>query len=695
MCEFLKSQLGYVYFIYGLEFVILGVICAALWKKRTNQILRVLLSLFGLMKNAEQRLDRSNECFILANIPDLAWFKDKNGRFIDANEPFAKACGISVENLIGLTDLDVWPKELAEKYIADDQEIIASKHRIRIEEQFALQKSKISWVETIKTPIFNSKGEVIGVTGIARDISERRMAEKLLQESEARYRTLVDQAADGIFIIDRNGYFLDVNLSGCKMTGYIREQILMMNMANLTAFQDLDRLPLIMEKLLRGKGSVDEWRLRRSDGTELPAELSTNLLSDGRLQVMVRDITERKHVEEELHKAHAQTELLLASICSILICTDINGVVQTWNSAAERSFGLSSQEAIGQTLDQCAISWNKEQIKEVIASCQVSDLPIRIDDVRFTRSDGKEGFLGITINRVTDEKGNPSGMLFLCADITNRKLLESQLAQAQKLESIGQLAAGIAHEINTPTQYVGDNTRFLQDAFNDLQKVMGECNKLIEAKKNGNVTHELIDNLEAVSLKADTEYLREEIPKAIEQSLEGISRVTKIVRAMKEFSHPGSEEKTPTDINKAIENTITVARNEWKYVADLELQLDPSLNLVPCLPGEFNQIILNIVINAAHAIADVVGDGSNGKGLITITTKADDDSAEIRISDTGSGIPESARPKIFDPFFISHSVIVEKHGGTISFDTDTGKGTTFIIRLPYQAKSQLDSRRAA
>jgi signal transduction histidine kinase len=170
---------------------------------------------------------------------------------------------------------------------------------------------------------------------------------------------------------------------------------------------------------------------------------------------------------------------------------------------------------------------------------------------------------------------------------------------------------------------------------------------------------------------------------------------------MKEFSHPGSEEKTPTDINKAIENTITVARNEWKYVADLELQLDPSLNLVPCLPGEFNQIILNIVINAAHAIADVVGDGSNGKGLITITTKADDDSAEIRISDTGSGIPESARPKIFDPFFttkevgkgtgqglaISHSVIVEKHGGTISFDTDTGKGTTFIIRLPMNRGS--------
>ena len=169
---------------------------------------------------------------------------------------------------------------------------------------------------------------------------------------------------------------------------------------------------------------------------------------------------------------------------------------------------------------------------------------------------------------------------------------------------------------------------------------------------------------------------------------------------MKAFSHPGTGEKSLVDLNKAIESTITVARNEWKYVADVEKDLDSGLPNVPCLPGEFNQVILNIIVNAAHAIADVVGNGSEQKGVITVQTRKDGDWAELRISDTGSGIPEKARNRIFDPFFttkevgrgtgqglaIARNVIVEKHAGTITFDTEMGKGTTFIIRLPISTE---------
>jgi signal transduction histidine kinase len=167
---------------------------------------------------------------------------------------------------------------------------------------------------------------------------------------------------------------------------------------------------------------------------------------------------------------------------------------------------------------------------------------------------------------------------------------------------------------------------------------------------------------------------------------------------MKEFSHPGGREKTAVDINRAIENTVTVARNEWKYVAEMRTEFDEGLPPVPCLPGEFNQVILNMIINATHAIADIVGDGSNGKGQITVSTRSVDGWAEVRISDTGGGIPEEVRDRIFDPFFttkevgrgtgqgltIARSVIVDKHGGTISFETETGKGTTFIVRLPLE-----------
>ena len=277
-----------------------------------------------------------------------------------------------------------------------------------------------------------------------------------------------------------------------------------------------------------------------------------------------------------------------------------------------------------------------------------------------------------------------------------RKGMELQIQQGQKLESIGRLAAGVAHEINTPTQYIGDNTQFVRDSFQDLLPVLNAPRKLLDAFRDNRMTAELLLATEQVLKKADVDYLIEEIPKAVEQSLQGVERVAKIVRAMKEFSHPGTEDKTQVDLNHAIDSTLTVARNEWKYVAELVTEFDPTLPPVTCLPGEFNQVILNLTVNSAHAIADTIKEGDTAKGTITVTTKRDGDWAEVRLRDSGTGIPESARAKIFDPFFttkgvgkgtgqglaIAHSVITDKHGGTIAFETEMGKGTVFIIRIP-------------
>jgi signal transduction histidine kinase len=188
---------------------------------------------------------------------------------------------------------------------------------------------------------------------------------------------------------------------------------------------------------------------------------------------------------------------------------------------------------------------------------------------------------------------------------------------------------------------------------------------------------------------------------AVQQSLEGIERVSTIVRAMKEFSHPGSSEKTPTDINHAIENTLTVARNEWKYIAEVERDYAENLPLVPCLPGEFNQVILNLITNAAHAISKALSNEPGELGRIHIKTRKVNEMVEIQIADTGTGIPEKLRNKVFDPFFttkevgrgtgqgltIAYNVIVEKHGGILTFETEVGKGTTFIIQLPLQAQA--------
>jgi signal transduction histidine kinase len=198
----------------------------------------------------------------------------------------------------------------------------------------------------------------------------------------------------------------------------------------------------------------------------------------------------------------------------------------------------------------------------------------------------------------------------------------------------------------------------------------------------------------------DTAFLLAEIPKALQQTAEGIERVSTLVTAMKEFSHPGKKEKVAVDLNKAIETTITVARNEWKYVAEMKTEYDPTLPEVSCLPGEMNQVLLNLIVNAAHAIAEVEKNGEH-KGSITVRTRNHPDWVEIQIEDTGGGIPEGVRSRIFDPFFttkevgkgtgqglaIAHSVVVGKHGGTIHFQTEVGKGTTFFIRLPHDGKT--------
>jgi len=273
-----------------------------------------------------------------------------------------------------------------------------------------------------------------------------------------------------------------------------------------------------------------------------------------------------------------------------------------------------------------------------------------------------------------------------------------ELFQAQKLEAIGQLAAGIAHEINTPIQYVGDNIHFIRDAFDDLNEALAHFKDFLGCVKKGEVKNQQIEKMETILEETDLDFLAREVPEAISQSLDGVDRVRKIVRSMKEFSHPGGEEHLITDIHHAIENTVTVARNEWKYVADLEMEFDDALPKIPCNPGEINQVLLNLIINASHAIADALGEHPEGKGKIHIQTKNRDAHIDILISDTGAGIPEDIQEKIFDPFFttkkvgkgtgqglaISHSVIVDKHKGKILFHTLKGKGTTFTISLPKE-----------
>lgn len=272
--------------------------------------------------------------------------------------------------------------------------------------------------------------------------------------------------------------------------------------------------------------------------------------------------------------------------------------------------------------------------------------------------------------------------------------LETELHQAQKLESIGTLAAGIAHEINTPIQFIGDNTRFLSECMQDLLKLISAYEKATQDQKLSEQAQTLLQQTEE---QVDLKFLKQELPEAIVQTMEGIDRVTTIVRAMKDFSHIGSDTMSREDINKAIESTVVISRNEWKYASELTMDLAHNLPLVECIIGDIKQVILNLIVNAAHAVADTKDkQNTTDKGLIAITTQCTLPNIIIKISDSGTGIPENIQHKIFDPFFttkkigkgtgqgltIAYASIVEKHHGKIYFQTTPGKGTTFIIELP-------------
>jgi signal transduction histidine kinase len=278
----------------------------------------------------------------------------------------------------------------------------------------------------------------------------------------------------------------------------------------------------------------------------------------------------------------------------------------------------------------------------------------------------------------------------LLAEIAERENVESQLHIARKLESIGQLAAGIAHEINTPAQYVSDNVTFLEGMWREVEPLLDDYEKAVQAG--------VVDGEKSRELLASTDlgFLRDEVPAAFSEAASGLRQVSQIILAMKSFSHPGSDGIQPADINEALESTVTVARNEWKYVADLTLDLDRKLPAVPCDVSAFNQVVLNLVVNAAQAIGEMRGD--QGGGHIKVSSRQYGNFVEICVEDNGPGIPESIRDRIFDPFFttkevgkgtgqglaISHRVIHQQHEGTLTVESTEGEGARFVIRLPLR-----------
>lgn len=408
------------------------------------------------------------------------------------------------------------------------------------------------------------------------------------------------------------------------------------------------------------------------------------------------EVAQRRQAEDSLRDAEMRNSLALqgGNLClwELFLKEGRWAMDRSWLSF----LGVSLDPSVPDTTawESVIAADELHQVHDRVAAIRSGENDRIESTFRVRRDDGGRVWVllrGMVVER--DADGQPLRLAGTMLDVTRWREMEEQLRQSQKLESIGQLAAGIAHEINTPIQFIGDNTRFAADSFVTLLAFATEQAAIAASHPDEKVRAHVAASTET----ADFTYLAAEVPKALEQTLEGVDRVATIVRAMKEFSHPGSAELTPCDLNHLVENAVVITRSTWKYVADLSTEFDAALPLTPVAVGDFNQVLLNLIVNAAHAVEDAQKkQGKSPPGKITIATARVGDQAVLRISDDGCGIPEDIRERIYDPFFttkevgrgsgqgltLARSIIVDRHHGHIDCESTVGKGTVFIVTLP-------------
>ncbi len=408
--------------------------------------------------------------------------------------------------------------------------------------------------------------------------------------------------------------------------------------------------------------------------------------------IVFTDIRMRKASEDALRESESRFRAIFESAAVGIVRIAVDGRIDDCNAAFSAMLGHEREGVLGKTIfalmDVEEADPARLRFEAIAATSSAGDQV----DRRYVHRDGSTVWTKQTVSFVRGPEGAPVFAIGVVENATAQRNLEISLRQAQKLESVGQLAAGIAHEINTPVQFVSDSVYFVREGVAELFGLLRSYRGLRDAA--GVSLPEAAAELAAAEEAADVEYLAAQVPKALDRALDGLQRVAVIVRGMKAFAHPDQKDKAPSDLNHALETTIAIARNEYKYVADVVTELG-QLPPVTCYVGELNQVFLNVIVNAAHAIGDVVGRGET-KGQIRVQTWQDGDFAVVSVSDTGGGIPEAVRHRIFDPFFttkevgrgtgqglaIARSVVVEKHHGELTFQTEIGRGTTFTIRLP-------------
>jgi PAS domain S-box-containing protein len=516
-------------------------------------------------------------------------------------------------------------------------------------------------------------------------------------------QTLLESIPGPVFYKDAGFAYLGCNRAFCDYLGLPRERIVGHTAEDFCSPELAAVYRAADQKLFDNPGTqVYEAQVTYADGSlhDVVFHKSTYLNVDGHVAGLigvVLDISKRTKAEAQVRRQKQILQQTLDSLKEGILRVALHsGAILDSNAAARELLGYDAEALRGLTLpdlhpdelSNCIVDGWRRIVLTLPETVDSFEVPVRLQDGTTIPCEN-------TLIPLRDENGGVNEGLYVVRDVSRQKREEMERIQTQKLSSIGQLAAGIAHEINTPAQYVGDNLRFLAGALRDLDFVL-DLPRLVE---QGGDLAEFQAELVTRTAQVDLDFLTEEIPAALSQAQEGIRRIAGIVGAMKEFAHPGGRERELSNLNQIISNAVLISQNEWKHVADLSLDLDPALPSVACLADEIGQVVLNLIVNAAQAITQKHRDRADSwRGTITVATRRAGEHAEIRVADTGGGIPEGIRSRVYDPFFttkdvgagsgqglaIAHDIVCGKHEGRLHFETETGVGTTFLVQLPFR-----------
>jgi PAS domain S-box-containing protein len=543
---------------------------------------------------------------------------------------------------------------------------------------------------------------------------ELEVAQGLLRTNEARFRTTLQSIGDGLISTDTQGRVELMNAVAEELTGWAAPEAIgrpiaeVLHLVNARTRAEVDNPA---GRALREGVAIDlanDTVLIRRDGSERQiADSCAPIRDSGQIigaVLVFRDVTDEHRRRDQLRESEERYRALYeSSRDAILTLEPPSWRFTSGNPAALTMFGAATEAALTALGPQdVSPPLQPDGLRSDEKARATIETALREGSTFFQWAHRKIGgsvfSADILLTRM-DMDGRPM-LRATVRDVTGRQRLEAELAHARKLEAVGQLAAGIAHEINTPAQFVGDSVQFVVDSFKDVHELVAQYRQAVDSLAAAPGYAAVARQMHELEETADWAYLEENVPAALTRALDGVSRISTIVKAMKEFAHPDQHEKCPADLNRAVRAALVIAKNEYKYVADVETHLG-ELPPVMCHVGDINQVLLNLLVNAAHAIADAIGKKGD-RGRILIRTAHEGNTVRIDVADSGCGIPESIRERVFEPFFttkevgrgsgqgltIARSVVVKKHGGTLTFESEVGRGTTFTVRLPIDAPEQ-------